>query len=367
RIALLQMDYPPRMAGGTTIHTYQLANALNTIGNEVHVVAAAHPAAPKHEIKEGIHIYRVRRPYTAFSAVRTRKIMKGLDIVHGHGICAYGHLVINNFPTVVKMHNTWLGEYERYKELKGNIAKKMDASTNMKYYIKMDKSCCRRADHLICISEIIKKETKRYDVPDDKMTVIHNGIDLKKFDTEENFRDELGLSGVVVGYIGRLEPHKGVEFLIEALRNLDGNLLLVGGGSDQKRLEGLVKKMGIKDRVKFTGYVPYHDIPKYYASIDIVVYPTFYEPLGNVILESMAAGKPIIASKVGGIPEIFQEGTGFLVKPNTKTIQEKLKLLLDDEKLRKRMGAEGKKKVKCHSWEEVAKQTVNVCEKVLNQ
>jgi glycosyltransferase involved in cell wall biosynthesis len=353
------------MAGGTTIHTYQLALAINSLGHEVHVVAASHPEAPKEEVNEGIHVHRVRRPYTVFSAIQTRKLKKDLDIVHGHGICAYGHLVINNFPTVVKMHNTWLGEYERYKELKGNIAKKMDSVTNMKYYIKMDKSCCRRADHLICISDLIKDETKRYNVPEDKMTVIYNGIDYKKFQTDENFRDELGLSGVVIGYIGRLEPHKGVELLIKANSNLDCNLLLVGGGSDQKRLEGLVKKMGSKDRVKFTGYVPYHDIPKYYASVDIVVYPTFYEPLGNVILESMAAGKPIIASNVGGIPEIFQEGTGYLIKPNDKVLSEKLRLLVEDDKLRKKMGAEGKKKVKGHSWTEVAKQTVTVCESVL--
>ncbi len=360
------MDYPPRMAGGTTIHTYQLAKALNMIGNEVHVVAAAHPNAPKNEIKEGIHIYRVRRPYTVFSATRTRKLMKGLDIVHGHGICSYGHLVINQFPTVVKMHNTWLGEFERYKMLKGSVAKELDAATNMKYYIRMDKSCCRRADHLICISEVIKYETRKYDVPDEKMTVIQNGIDYKKFDIDENFRDELGLSGVVVGYIGRLEPHKGVENLIKAVKKMDSKLLLVGGGSDQKRLEGLVKKTGLKDKVKFTGYVPYHDIPKYYASIDIVVYPTLYEPLGNVILESMAAGKPIIASNVGGIPEIFQEGTGYLIKPDAKALQEKLELLLEDDKLRTRMGAEGKKKVKNHSWEAVAKETIKVCENVLD-
>ena len=367
RLALLSMDYPPRMAGGTTIHTYQLALALNSLGHEVHVVAASHPDAPKEEIKEGIHIYRVRRPYTAFSAIRTRKLMKDLDIIHGHGICAYGHLVINKFPTVVKMHNTWLAEYERYKTLKGNVARKMDSITNMKYYIKMDKSCCRRAEHLICISDVIKNETKRYDVPNEKMTVIHNGIDYKKFDKQENYRKELGLSGTVIGYIGRLEPHKGVEFLIRAAKKIDSTFLLVGGGSDQSRLEGLVKKLGLEDKFKFTGYVPYEDIPKYYASVDIVVYPTLYEPLGNVILESMAAGKPIVASEVDGIPEIFEPGTGYLIKPSAKAVEEKLRILVDDEKMRKRMGALGKKKVKGYSWVEVAKETVKVCERVLDQ
>jgi len=100
----------------------------------------------------------------------------------------------------------------------------------------MDKSCCRRANHLICISDVIKSETERYGVAEDKMTVIHNGIDALKFKVDENFRDKLGLAGVVIGYIGRLEPHKGVEYLIKAAKNIDAKFLLVGGGSDQKRL-----------------------------------------------------------------------------------------------------------------------------------
>ena len=367
KIAQLSMDYPPRMAGGTTIHTYQLAKALDSLGHEVHVVAASHPDAPKEETKEGIHIHRVRRPYTVFSAIRTRTLLKKIDIVHGHGICAYGHLLINSFPTVVKMHNTWLGEYERYKELKVNMTKDMDKATTRKYFINMDKSCCKRADHLICISDVIKKDTQRYDISDEKMTVIHNGIDISRFDVKEDFRNDLELDGTVVGYIGRLEPHKGVEYLIKAAKKIDANFLVVGGGSDQERLEAMVKKLDLQKKIKFTGYVPYDDIPKYYASMDVVVYPTLYEPLGNVILESMAAGKPIIASEVDGIPEIFEDGTGYLIKPSAKAVEEKLRILVDDEKLRKKMGALGKRKVKGHSWVEVAKQTVKVCEGVLER
>lgn len=367
RIALLQMDYPPRMAGGTTIHTYQLAKALNSLNHEVHVVAASHPDAPREETKEEIHIHRVPRPYSIFSAFRTQKLLKALDIVHGHGICAYGHLRMNKFPTVVKMHNTWLGEYERYKKLGGNLARKMDSATTMKMYIKMDKTCCMRAHHIICISDVMKRDTKKYSISDDKITVIQNGIDYKKFDVTENFLDKLDLNSPVVGYIGRLEPHKGVEHLIKAANKIDANFLLVGGGTDQGRLEGLVKSLKLQDKVKFTGYVPYEDIPKYYATVDVVVYPTLYEPLGNVVLEAMAAGKPIIASEVDGIPEIFEAGTGYMIKPSAKTIEEKLNLLIDDKNLRQKMGRLGKQKVKRHSWVEVARETIKVCNGVLGK
>ncbi len=363
------MDYPPRMAGGTTIHTYQLAKALDQLGHQIHVVAASHPGAPKEEVKENIQIHRVRRPYSVFSAYRTKALLKELDIIHGHGICAYGHLMLNKFPTVVKMHNTWFGEQERYKKLDAdaNVTRKVDSATMMKLYIKMDKTCCERADHLICISDVIKSETKKYGITDEKMTVIHNGIDYARFDVKENYRDKLNLKGAVVGYIGRLEPHKGVEFLIKAAQNIRAQLLVVGGGSDEGRLKGLVQKLGLEKKVKFTGYLPYDEIPKYYASMDIVVYPTLYEPLGNVVLEAMAAGKPIIASNVDGIPEIFKEGTGYMITTSQLEyeLEEKLKILLDDENLRKKMGVKGKELVKDHSWLEVARETVKVCESVL--
>jgi glycosyltransferase involved in cell wall biosynthesis len=368
KLALLSMDYPPRMAGGTTIHTYQLALALDGLGHEIHVVAASHPDAPREEVKENIHIHRVRRPYSVFSAYKTKVLLKKLDIIHGHGICAYGHLMLNKFPTVVKMHNTWLGEFERYKYLAGNanVTRKMDSATMMRAYIKMDKTCCKRADHLICISEVIKADTKKYNIDPGKMTVIHNGIDFARFDVKDNFRDKLGLKGTVIGYIGRLEPHKGVESLLKAAKDLDAQFMLVGGGTDEGRLKGLVKKLGIEHKVKFTGYVSYDQIPRYYASVDIVVYPTLYEPLGNVILESMAAGKPIIATNVDGIPEIFEEGTGFLIEPEQTMLEDKLDLLVNDEKLRKKLGAKGKEMVKGHSWVEVAKETIKVCENVLD-
>lgn len=365
RLALLSMDYPPRMAGGTTIHTYQLAKALDSLGHEVHVVAASHPTVQKEEIVENIHIHRVRRPYSIFSAYKTRSLLKQLDIIHGHGICAYGHLLINKFPTVVKMHNTWLGEYERYKKLNANVSRKMDSVTAMKMYVKMDKTCCARANHLICISKVIKKETKRYGILDNKMTVIHNGIDSEKFNIKTNYRNELNLSGPIVGYIGRLEPHKGVEHLIKAAKRINATFLVVGGGSDQNRLQSLTKKLGLEKKIKFTGYVQYEDIPRYYATVDIVVYPTLYEPLGNVILESMAAGKPIVTSAVDGIPEIFEPETGYLIEASATAIEEKLNILLEDDKLRQKMGELGKKKVKGHSWVEVAKRTVEVCEGVL--
>nr|NIP35870.1 glycosyltransferase family 4 protein [Thermoplasmata archaeon]NIS12971.1 glycosyltransferase family 4 protein [Thermoplasmata archaeon]NIU49935.1 glycosyltransferase family 4 protein [Thermoplasmata archaeon]NIV79631.1 glycosyltransferase [Thermoplasmata archaeon]NIW89689.1 glycosyltransferase [Thermoplasmata archaeon] len=237
RIALLSMDYPPRMAGGTTIHTRALALALLEQGHDVHVVAARTPEAPDEEVREGVSVHRVRNPYTAWSARYTGKLLRELDVVHGHGDNAYGHLRTRSFPTVVKMHSTWHAELQRYRELGSGVGTLMA----MRAHVRMDKYCARNADHLICITEVIAGETERaYGVPRDRMTVVHNGVDLSAFreaaGQRDAVRDRLGLEGLTVLYAGRLVPHKGVGDLVRAMEGLDAELLVVGDGPSRGEL-----------------------------------------------------------------------------------------------------------------------------------
>lgn len=358
RLLLLSMDYPPRMAGGTTIQTYNLAKALTRLLNEVHVIAAGAEGAAKTEISEGIHIHRVHRPYTLFSAFKARALARKLDIVHGDGICAYGHLKLNNAPTIVKMHNTWLAEYERYKGLK-------DKPRLMRLYVHMDRYCANKADAVICVSEAVKRDTQRYGVQDAELNVAYNGVDLTQFNSTEGLRAELGLKGTVVGYAGQLEIHKGVDDLIAAMKNFDARLLVVGDGSIKNELVALSKKL-IPGRATFTGYVPYHQLSLYYNTMDIVVHPSHHGPLSNIVLETMAVARPIIASNVGSIPEIFEDGCGYLVEPTAQAIAEKLAILVDNEAMRRRMGEKARSVARRYSWENTARATLKICENVLS-
>jgi glycosyltransferase involved in cell wall biosynthesis len=296
-------------------------------------------------------------------------VLKDIDIVHGHGTCARGHLSLNKgFPTVVKMHNTWLGEMERHKRMEGSVS--MSRAAAMRLYTGMDRYCAEHAHHLIAISNVIKNETMRYGIPEEKITTIHNGIDLERFQVPERLRvktrKRLGLKGVVIGYIGRVEPHKNVGELAKAvvgLHDKDVSLLVVGDGDDMWRVKSLASSL--KDKAQFTGFVKYEEVPNYYAAADIIVYPTLYEPLGNVILESMAAGKPVLGSNVDGIPEVFVRGAGYLVEPTSEDIGRRLKELVGNPILRKEMGEKGRSSVGANSWRNVARKTVEVCEKVL--
>jgi len=374
RLLHLQMDYPPRMAGGTTIHAYQLAKAEVAEGHEVTVISGFAKGAPMEELSEGVRVIRVKGSYTLSSAKAATKVLKDIDIVHGHGTCTRGHLSRNKgFPTVVKMHNTWLGEIEQFK--RRGIPIPLTRKAAMRLYTSMDRYCVYHADHVIAISNVIKGETLRYGISDKKITIIHNGVDIERFAIPDAkraaLRKKLGFKDrdVVIGYIGRLEPQKNVGELVKAVVGLNDpkkkvRMLLVGDGNTRKELETLAAP--IKDRVKFIGFVQYEEVPKYYSVSDIMVYPSMYEPLGNVILEAMAAGKPILASDIDGIPEVFIEGAGYMFEPKASAIRERLQELVDDEELRAKMGAKGRKSVGANSWRNVAKKTVEVCQTVLD-
>lgn len=367
RLALLSMDYPPRMAGGTTIHTRALALALLAAGHEVHVVAARADEAPDEEVREGVHVHRVRRPYTAWSGLRTGKLLKDIDVVHGHGTCAYGFMRLHDFPTVVKMHSTWRAETDRYKEIGGGASRLMA----MRTYTRMERYCTRKADHLICITEAIARETQQgYGVPRERMTVVHNGVNVFGFSAAAHLRDltreQLGLESTTVAYVGRLELHKGVHDLIEAAKDLDVELLILGDGSRREELEAQARSAGVK--ATFTGFIDHADMPRHYAAADIVCHPSLYEPLGNVVLESMAAGRPIVAADSGGLGEVFEPGTGALVQPgDVPAIHEALERLVEDEGAREAAGRKGLETAPRYGWEKVAEATLAACERVLEE
>jgi glycosyltransferase involved in cell wall biosynthesis len=354
------------MAGGTTIHTRALALALLEQGHDVHVVAARTPEAPNEEEREGVHVHRVRQPYTAWSATYTGKLVKELDVVHGHGDNAYGHMRMRDFPTVVKMHSTWHAEMQRYRELGTGVGTLMA----MRTHVRMDKYCARNADHLICITEVIAGETQQaYNVSRDRMTVVHNGVDLPAFrdaaKERDATRDRLGLDGLTVLYAGRLVPHKGVGDLVEAMAGLEAKLLVVGDGSSRAQLEQRARDLGVE--ATFTGFIDHQKVPAHYAAADIVCYPSLYEPLGNVVLESMAAGKPIVATDAGGMGEVYEPGTGALVQPgDVAGLHEALQHLVDDEAARKAASAKGLETAPRYGWDVVASTTVDVCQRVLD-
>jgi len=138
-------------------------------------------------------------------------------------------------------------------------------------------------------------------------------------------------------------------------RNPHVKLMLVGTGKDRAKLKKLVNELELEKHVEFVGKVLNEEIPEYMTASDIFVLPSLSESFSITNLEAMASGLPVVVSKVGGLPEIINDGVnGFLVEPgNAKQISEKVLLLLGDHELRETISNNNKENIKKYSWETV--------------
>jgi len=213
-------------------------------------------------------------------------------------------------------------------------------------------------DKMIFISQpLVDWALKDGVVKQDKIVKIYSGIDLDQFrpltdDERDSARKKwnIGENDSVIGIVSKLWEGKGHEVLIETFGEIKNEikgamLIIVGEGYLENNLRDLVNRLGLTDSVLFTGFQA--DIPEIIASFDIAVLPSFFEGMGRVLLEAMAMEKPVVASRVGGIPDLVKDGiNGFLTTPgDTKGLAEALKKLLNDKKLAISMGKEGRKRV----------------------
>ena len=191
-----------------------------------------------------------------------------------------------------------------------------------------------------------------------KAVVIHNGVNLGDFEKKESTlrtKLQIGKDIPLIGIIGSIEKRKGIHTLIKSLpeiikelKNL--KLLIVGSppGSSKAYLEylkSLSKILNIEDGIIFLG--AREDIPNILSALDVLAVPSSSEPFGRTVIEAMAASCPVVASNVGGIPEIVEDGaTGFLVKPgDVSALAQKIISMLKNDEKRKSMGAAGRERV----------------------
>jgi glycosyltransferase involved in cell wall biosynthesis len=197
--------------------------------------------------------------------------------------------------------------------------------------------------------------------------VVPNGVDLDVFlHQDHNFdgfkiKQRLGLkaSDKVIISASRLVPKNGLEDLIKAMSQLPNNthLLLAGEGPLKKPLTLLVQNLELKERVHFLGSVEHKDLAKYFWASDIFCRPSLSEGLGVAFLEAMAASLPVVATKVGGIPDFLQDGeTGLFCKvKDPKDIAKQINRVLEDDSLAMRLSKNGRELVKeRYSWDQVS-------------
>jgi glycosyltransferase involved in cell wall biosynthesis len=183
----------------------------------------------------------------------------------------------------------------------------------------------QRAQRVLAVSRAIADRVVELGAPRERVLVQHNGVDGARFRIRDRAeaRKSVGIEHdrPVIGYVGNIRPVKGSDVLIEAmdhlvkqLGNTEAELWIVGSGEIEAQVRARTTALGLDSRVRFLGRQPHEAIPRWMSAVDVFCLPSRNEGCPNVILEALASGKPVVASRVGGIPELLTDGeNGYLV------------------------------------------------------
>jgi len=325
---LLVLIKSPTNSGGLETQNQLLVEGLEDRGHDVTVVKTQSPFGEAVVIGDDVDIV------ISQSAAGTRFLLSRKA---------------NQPPVVVIQHGTLWGSLKTRMRMEGFSLRLMLYA--VKAYT-LDQLRLRRCEAIIAVSEKVKRDLVReYFLPEDKIRVVYNGVEIGKLENGKLGNSEIGKLGTTVLYLGRLAKEKGLMTLLEAVSSFQFpvssfQLLIVGDGPEFDHLNNRMEELGLSDTVELVGKVSYDDVAKYYQVADVFVLPSMAnEGLPMTIIEAMAAGLPVVASRIGGIPEAVIDGeTGLLVKPGSVgDLSAALSKFLMDDELRKKMGERARK------------------------
>ena len=350
--------------GGMQNHTAELTRRLDGLGVTQVVITTRPPGAPaEHVVGRRARVVRVGLPVPTFRqmwavpALREAWRLAGsVDLVHAHLAedIAIVPLALaaarRGLPLVVTVH-TSLSHTLRVTDARAVALKALGAP--------LERWGEHRADAVVALTPRSARLLEGGGVRPDRLHVIPSGVDVGLFDGphDDPFPH---LSRPRVAFVGRLAPQKGVIGLVRAaarLRAPNVQIVLVGDGPDRQRLEREIHALGLADRVQVTGFVAHDRIPAVLAHVDVLVMPSVYEELGSALVEAMHAGVPIVATRVGGIPDVIEHGeTGILVPPGDPgALASAIDDLLDDPRRAASLARRARTAAKRYDWDVLAK------------
>jgi glycosyltransferase involved in cell wall biosynthesis len=233
-------------------------------------------------------------------------------------------------------------------------------------------SALRHAAQVIAVSEATRAEIlERYPIPPERVVVVPEAADTQfappAAADRARVRGDYGLDGPYVLFVGLLEPKKNLGTLLRAVARLartgrlgSATLAIAGAaGWGTEDPAAAAARLGLGDRVRCLGPVPDADLPALYGEALVFVFPSLWEGFGLPVLEAMAAGAPVLASRRGALPEITA-GAAWLVEPDEGALAEALERLLGDAALRARLREAGLARARAYSWERAARETMAV-------
>jgi glycosyltransferase involved in cell wall biosynthesis len=361
RIFMASDLYYPYLMGGGEKRMYEIAKRLAK-KHEVHLLTRRYRGLPSYEMNEGVHIHRITLPSGQIrleSPLDSSAFMIGLAAkgmrLGDFDICAPQQFFpipplwliaeTRRRPIIPTIHDvygeTWLQKFGT----KGSLMSLFE-----KIMLKLPYT------RVITVSNSTKKKLLDAGIPEDKIEVIPNGVSLEEFDRVKTRKSEKPR----IVYVGRLVKYKHVDDLILAFSrlNLDAELYIVGDGPERQNLEFLVRKLGIENKVVFTGFTNEERKIELIKSSHVLVLPSTTEGFGIVLIEAMAAKTPPIATDIPPLRELLgDEEMGLLFQPRrVDELQNKLERLLKDTKLREKFCQRGYDMVKKNfCWDKIVK------------
>lgn len=370
-VTMMTNEYPPNVYGGAGVHVDYLSRALAKMMNVEVRCFGDERSGP-----EGLTV----RAYASWELMATggdQRCAKALlplstdlamvkdpvtsDVVHCHTwytfMAGFYAKELYGKPLVTTIHS--LEPLRPWKEEQLGPAYKLSRW--------MERTGVLASDRVVAVSEGMKNDIlKCYTIPEDRIRVIHNGIDLDEYKPvhTNDARREYGIGDNYVLFVGRMSRQKGIIHLLDAVPYLpeDVQVVLCAGAPDTEELEREVveRTAGRPNVVLIRGMVPKRKVLELYSNASVFCCPSIYEPFGIINLEAMACETPVVASAVGGIPEVVVDGeTGFLVEPgDSQALARAINVLLRNRDLARSFGAAGRKRVEAHfSWDAIALRT----------
>jgi phosphatidyl-myo-inositol alpha-mannosyltransferase len=367
----LASPYDFAYPGGVTEHVTHLSEELRHRGHEVHIIAPmsgprdeaslspfVHPIGRVIPIPTNGSVARVTLPLKGYIQVKRLLATERFDIIH------LQEPMMPALPLTVLRHSHTvnIGTFHAFR--RSNIAY---------FYAKpMIRPLFKKLHGLIAVSRPAREFVSEY-FPGD-YRVIPNGIDVAQFSETTPVPPELRGDDPIVLFVGRMEKRKGLSYLLRAWANVRrefprARLIVVGHGRPLESYRAFVRTQGWSE-VEFHGFVPAAILPAYFQRADVFCAPsTGAESFGIVLLEAMAAGRSILATRIDGYAEVISHGVdGLLVEPkDPQALAVGLTHLLADGELRRKLGAAGRKKSQQYDWSTVTDQILECYQETIER
>jgi glycosyltransferase involved in cell wall biosynthesis len=395
KVCFISPEYLP-LSGGTGAYVYYLSNELMKRGNSAYIVTG-YDESRDMKVNQQHYVFflkTLKAPVVKsflFAGAAFRKLSKvrgsfPVDITHVNLPLVPSFAVPAGFgkTLISTVHSTWKGEAEA---IKGEPYSRLNSNekfmVSFNWFLRIfEEKMLERSSKIIAVSDFTRRELLQYyKVKEDKIRVIHNGVDADKFKPATDklkAKAELGFNpeDKAILSVGRLYARKGLFTLIESMALVtrkfkNAKFIIAGKGlsNEMKKLVNYAAKLGVKDNIVFTGYFPDKKLPRLYQAADIFAFSTFYENLPFAVLEALSTGLPVVTTNVGGIPEMIEDGkNGFLVEPfNSRELADRILYYLEHPAAASEMALLARKAIENQfDWRLIVKKVVKVYDEALS-